>query len=181
MSKTVLVLTGSARTGGNSDQLAEAFISGVVDSGKRVLRFDAGRKNIGPCIGCETCFSTGEACSHSDDFREFAGYLMQADAIAIFTPIYWFNFPARIKAAIDKMYSFYVTGKPTNVKESIMVVCGGAEEMDVYRDMIGTYEQVCKTIGWENKGHIIVPGVHEAGKVQNTPAIAGMKKIGTYI
>ena len=180
MSKTILVLTGSARTGGNSDQLADAFISGAIDSCKSVLRFDAGRKNIGPCNGCETCFSTGEACTHPDDFREFAGYLMQADAIAIFTPIYWFNYPAKIKAAIDKMYSFYASGNPTKVKESIMIVCGGDDNMEIYQSMIGTYEHVCDAIGWENKGHIIVPGVHEAGTVQNTPAIAGMKQIGTY-
>ena len=44
MSKTILVLTGSARVGGNSDQLADAFIRGVLASGKNVLRFDAGRK-----------------------------------------------------------------------------------------------------------------------------------------
>ena len=37
MSKTVLVLTGSAREGGNSDLLAEAFIRGALDSGKQIL------------------------------------------------------------------------------------------------------------------------------------------------
>lgn len=180
MSKTILVLTGSARTGGNSDQLADAFVRGALASGKNVLRFDAGRKEIGPCVGCETCFSTGRPCSGSDDFDEFAQYLQQADAIAIFTPIYWFTFPSKIKAAIDKMYSFYVSKTPTKVKESILIVCGGDTNQDIYQDMIGTYEQVCRAIGWDNKGHIIVPGVHEAGKVQATPAIAGMEKIGTY-
>ena len=180
MSKTILVLTGSARVGGNSDQLADAFVRGVLASGKSVLRFDAGRKNIGPCMGCESCFSTGRPCCGSDDFDEFAQYLQQADAIAIFTPIYWFNYPARIKAAIDRMYCFYAGQQPTKVKESIMVVCGGDTNMEIYQSMIGTYEHICDAIGWENKGHIIVPGVHEAGAGQKTPAIAGMEKIGTY-
>ena len=180
MSKTILVLTGSARVGGNSDQLADAFVRGAMNAGKSILRFDAGRKEIGPCMGCETCFSTGRPCSANDDFDEFAGYLQQADAIAIFTPIYWFNFPSRLKAAIDKMYSFFFFFTPTRVKESIMIVCGGDTNQEIYQSMIGTYEHVCDAIGWENKGHIIVLGFHEAGKVQSTPAIAGMEKIGTY-
>ena len=180
MSKTILVLTGSARVGGNSDQLAEAFIRGAGNAGSNILRFDAGRKQIGPCNGCEACFSTGTPCAGHDDFNEFASYLQQADAIAIFTPVYWFTFPSRIKAAIDKMYSFYFSGTPTRVRESILIVCGGDTNQEIYQSMIGTYEHICDAIGWDNKGHIIVPGVHEVGKVQATPAIAGMEQIGTY-
>ena len=46
MNKTILVLTGSPRVGGNSDQLADAFIRGVQNAGNNVIRFDAGRKQI---------------------------------------------------------------------------------------------------------------------------------------
>ena len=45
MSKTILVLTGSPRQGGNSDIMAEAFIQGAQSRGHRILRFDAGRNN----------------------------------------------------------------------------------------------------------------------------------------
>ena len=75
MGKTILVLTGSPRVGGNSDQLADAFIRGVASAGNQVLRFDAGRKQIGPCIGCQACAATG-ACAAPDDFAELSGYLM---------------------------------------------------------------------------------------------------------
>ena len=180
MSRTILVLTGSARVGGNSDQLAEAFIRGAQNSGKRILRFDAGRKNIGPCTGCETCFSTGSPCTASDDFNEYAAYLQQADAIAIFTPLYWFTFPANLKAAIDKMYSFAVANQPMGGKESICVVCGEDDKQETFAPVISSYEKMCEYLHWENKGHIIVPGVHVKGEVCNTPAIAGMEKIGTY-
>ena len=180
MSKTILVLTGSPRAGGNSDQLAEAFIRGAAGNGSRILRFDAGRKQIGPCTGCLACFSKGTPCVSPDDFTELAGYLQQADAIAIFTPIYWFTFPAGIKAAIDKMYSFCIAEKPMGVKESIMVVCGEDTNLDTFDPMVKTYEKICGYLKWENKGHIIVPGVYDSGAVQSTPAIAGMQKIGSY-
>lgn len=179
MSKNILVLTGSPRTGGNSDQLADAFIRGAVGAGNQVLRFDAGRKQIGPCIGCQACAGSG-MCAVSDDYTEFAGYLQQADAIAIFTPLYWYSWPAGLKAAIDRCFSFYCSGTQTRVKDSILIVCGEADDMASYDLIVRTYEKTAELMHWENKGHIAVPGVMEAGAVQNTPAVPGMEKIGRY-
>lgn len=180
MNKTILVLTGSPREGGNSDQLADAFIRGAQNAGNQILRFDAGRKQIGPCHGCQACAAGNGGCMATDDFNELAGYLKQADAIAIFTPLYWFNWPAGLKAAIDKFFSFYCSESQTRVRESIMVVCGESDQMETYDPLVKTYEKTAELMHWENKGHIVVPAVFEAGAVQNTPAIAGMEKIGTY-
>ena len=83
MSKKILVLTGSPRQGGNTDILAEAFIEGAQRAGNQVFRFDAGRKNVSGCVACETCFSSGHPCSYVDDFEEYAGYLKEADVLAM--------------------------------------------------------------------------------------------------
>lgn len=55
--KNVLVITGSPRVDGNSDRLADAFIDGAVAADNNVVRFDAGRMNIGPCKACDKCFT----------------------------------------------------------------------------------------------------------------------------
>lgn len=180
MAKTILVVTGSPRQGGNSDQLAEAFIRGAAGAGNQILRFDAGRKQISGCLGCQHCAKGNGACAAPDDYAEYAAYLAMADAIAIFTPLYWFTWPAGLKAAIDKMFAFYCSGTRTRVKESLMVVCGESEQMDTYDPIVQTYQKTAELMHWEDKGHIVVPGVYEAGAVQNTPAIAGMEKLGSY-
>ena len=180
MGKTILVLTGSPREGGNSDQLAEAFIRGACGAGNSVLRYNAARKQIGPCIGCQSCAGGNGDCVAKDDYAELVDYLRRADAIAIFTPIYWLSWPAGLKAAIDRFYSFSCSETQTRVKESIMVVCGEAADLSFYDPMVKTYEMTADLMHWENKGHIIVPSVGEPGAVQQTPAIAGMEKIGTY-
>ncbi len=180
MGKTILVLTGSPRAGGNSDQLAEAFIRGAQGAGNQVLRFDAGRKNIGSCVGCGRCFSGPTPCVSPDDFTELSGYLQQADAIAIFTPLYWYTYPAKLKAAIDKFFSYYASGQRTRVKESIFIVCGEDKDIKGYDLIVGAYEKMAELMHWEDKGHIVVPGVGAPGEVQQTPAIEGMVKIGTY-
>ena len=50
--KTILVLTGSPRKGGNSDMMAEAFIEGARSMGHEILRFDAGRNTVNGCRAC---------------------------------------------------------------------------------------------------------------------------------
>ena len=179
MGKKILVLTGSPREGGNTDQLADAFIRGAMEAGNQVYRFDAGRKQVEQCVGCETCASTG-MCAVYDDFTELADYMRTADGIAIFTPLYWYSWPAKLKAAIDRFYCFFCSKKYTNIKQSILVVCAGDTKMHIFDPIIGAYEKTAKLLKWENKGHLVIPGVMQAGEVQNTPAISGMEKIGRY-
>lgn len=79
---------------GNSDQLAKAFAKGAQEAGHTVTTFDAGRSKIGPCRACDTCFSKGVACSFDDDFNKLAPLLEQADAIALVSPLYWYDISA---------------------------------------------------------------------------------------
>lgn len=63
MGKKVVVITGSPRLNGNSFAMTEAFIKEAEKKGHTVTRFDAAFKKIGGCRACETCFSTGKACT----------------------------------------------------------------------------------------------------------------------
>ena len=81
MSKKIVVLTGSARTNGNSAAMAEAFIAAARAKGHTVIRHDAALMNIGGCHGCETCYSTGKPCTFDDDFNSIAEDLLSADGI----------------------------------------------------------------------------------------------------
>ena len=107
--KNILILTGSPRVGGNSDLMADAFQKGAESAGHKVIRYEAGRNAILPCRACESCFSNGKACVWDDRFsNELAPLIEEADVIVLATPLYWFTFPAQLKAAIDKMYSFII-------------------------------------------------------------------------
>ena len=80
------------------------------------------------------------------------------------------------------MYSFCVAGKPIGVKESIFVVCGEDTDQATFEPVVAAYEKMTEYLKWENKGHIVVPGVNDPGEVntKHPEAIEGMKKIGTY-
>ena len=69
MSKKIVVITGSPRKNGNSFAMTEAFIKAAEEKGHTVIRFDAAMKKAGGCHACETCYSTGKACTFDDDFN----------------------------------------------------------------------------------------------------------------
>ena len=172
MKKKILVLTGSPRHEGNSDLLAQSFVAAAEKSGHDVRVFRAGRHNLTPCIACDTCFSGGGACSFDDEFNELAALCEWADTLALVTPLYWFSFPAQIKAAIDKLYAFIVAGRDLPIREALLIACGGTEDMADFDGLVRAYELICKHSGWTDRGRLLVPGVDARGGVQRTDAPA---------
>ncbi|QHI72132.1 flavodoxin family protein [Aminipila terrae] len=179
MKKNVLVITGSPRNGGNSDLLADAFIEGAQSAGHNVTKWKAAEKNIGGCHACETCFSTGKACSFDDDFNDLAPLLAKADVLVWATPVYWFSYPAQIKAAIDKMYSFYAGQRPLGIKESLLLTCAEMEDMSVFDGVKATYNHIVKFLQWTDRGCLAVPAVRKPGDVIATTALHKARALGS--
>ena len=176
--KNILVITGSPRKNGNSDIMANYFIEGAKEAGHEVQRFDAGRKKIGGCKACNTCYSKGVACSYNDDFNELAPMIEQADMIVFASPLYFYSFTAQIKAAIDKMYSLYVGERPLKVNETMLLACA---ETDVEKDfdgMVRSYEIMADFLKWENKGHILAVNVSGKGDINGKPILEEVKALG---
>lgn len=168
MSKKVLVLTGSPRSGGNSDILADNFIEEAKKKGHEVSRFDAGRKNIQGCKACLKCFSSGNACIFDDDFNLLAEKIKDAEVLVMVFPLYWFTFSAQIKAAIDKIFAFAVAGKELKIKESMMIVCAQTDAEGDFKGTVESYRAICEYCKWENKGILLAGGIYEKGDVLKT-------------
>ena len=90
----IAVITGSPRKNGNSFAMTQAFVEAAEARGHTVERFDAAFLNIGGCRACQTCYSTGKACSFDDDFNRIAEALLEADAVVYTMPVYWYSIPA---------------------------------------------------------------------------------------
>ena len=183
MGKNILVLTGSPRKGGNSDLMADAFIKGATAAGNKVTKYEAALKDLKGCIYCDTCYSLGEdkACTHDDVFNELAPYFQTSDVIVFAAPLYWYTFPAQIKAAIDKLYSLIVGKKPSNIKESMLLVCGTGKDMFKYEGIIKSYELTASNRKWTDRGHYVVPGVTDVGDITGTDHLAKIEKLGRMI
>jgi multimeric flavodoxin WrbA len=179
--KNVLVLTGSPRTGGNSDLLATAFIKGATQAGHDVVECQVGQKNIMGCKACDTCYSTGKPCTFDAEFNSIAPLLEKAEAIVFITPLYWFTFPTQIKAVIDKMYAFIIGGKKLKINESMLLVCGEATEEAYFDSIVNTYRMIAGFQKWTDRGQLIVPGVLNKGDVLSTNYLDLAEKMGHNI
>lgn len=183
MSKNILVLTGSPRTHGNSDLLANAFIKGIQSKGHTAIKFETALKTIHGCKACNTCWSRGTACSFHDGFSELEPLLEKADVIVFTSPLYWFGMSAQIKAVIDKFYAYVgkACKKPLKIQESILLTCGAEQEMEWFNGIIETYSGIVKYMNWQDKGVLVVLGVYEKGDIEKTNALQRAEKLGASI
>ena len=101
MTKRVLVLTTSARRGGNTDKLAQAFAKGVEDAGNTVRILRTAEKRIEPCQGCLSCQQT-HRCAIFDDMQNILEAMMESDVICFATPIYFYEMSGRMKTLLDR-------------------------------------------------------------------------------
>lgn len=181
MSKNILVLTGSPRKGGNSDLLADAFIKGAKTAGHTVTKFEAGRKDIKGCTACDTCYSKGDACTLGDDFNELAPLMEKANMLVIATPMYWFTFPAQLKAALDKMYALLIGEREFGIKESVLLVCAETEDEKDFDGIIKTYQLIANYLKWRDVGTLVIPKVNAKGDILKTDALEKAEKMGSHI
>lgn len=168
MSKKIVVLTGSPRKNGNSFAMTDAFIKAAEEKGHTVTRFDAAMKKVEGCHACETCYSTGKACSFDDDFNTIAPAILEADTIVFTMPVYWYSIPAQIKGVIDRIFSMVVGGKDITGKECALITCCEEDDMSVMDGVRIPMERMCALNKWKMVGEVLIPGVLNEGDIDKT-------------
>ena len=164
----IAVITGSPRKNGNSFAMTQAFVEAAEARGHTVRRFDAAFLNIGGCRACQTCYSTGKACSFDDDFNRIAPALLEADAVVYTMPVYWYSIPAQIKGAIDRIFSLVVGGKDVAGKKCALIACCEEADVTVFDGVRIPVERSAALLKWEMVGEVLVPGVFDEGDIEKT-------------
>ena len=108
----IAAIYGSPRKGGNTSILMDRFIEGAGEAGHSLYRtvktnrIYAGKLNISPCRECCNCSRTGK-CIIADDMQEIYEVLIDADFIAVSTPIFFTTVSGYLKAIIDRCQRFW--------------------------------------------------------------------------
>jgi multimeric flavodoxin WrbA len=175
-SKKIVVITGSPRKNGNSFAMTDAFIKAAERKGHSITRYDAADMEIKGCNACESCFKTEMACIIDDDFNRMAPAIEEADAVVFATPLYWYTFPAKLKAAIDKFFAFYVGKRDIGNKECALMVCceGEAECME---GISFAYKHTIELMEWRSVGEVLVPFVNIPGDIHKTDGTLQAEKL----
>lgn len=161
----VLVLTGSPHRHGSTDLLANEFIRGAEKAGHKVTRFDAAFSAIRPCLGCDGCRESG-VCVQKDDMAAVLRALLEADLVALVTPLYYYGISAQLKAVIDRFYA-----KDAAIHEKhhkAVLLCAAAATDDWTMEALEChFKIVCRYLNWKDCGKVLAEG---CGSVELTKA-----------
>ena len=139
----IVAIYGSPRIRGNTAILMEYFLKGIMDNtgySEDTVMIDSlliKDKNITPCRGCRDCSKTGK-CIISDDMQEIYNLLIEADFIAVASPVYFTTVSGYLKALIDRCQRFWVLKYEHNKKiikktrGGIFVSASGSGSKDIF-------------------------------------------------
>ena len=164
----IFVIKGSDRKGGNSNTMADAFIEAAKELGHEIVECNATKLNLNGCHGCMTCFKSGKACTHDDDFNTIADDLLSADGWVFSFPVYWYSIPGQTKCILDNIFSFAVGGKDIKGKKLAIISCCEEDDMSVFDHAVGPFERSSKLMNWDIVGTVLVPAVDKVGEIANT-------------
>ena len=179
MGKNVLIVHASPRLNGNSNMLSIEFERGAKEAGNEVKRIDVGRARIAGCIACEYCFKNDGQCCQQDDMQGFYPLLRWADVIVFATPMYYYNFPAQLRAFQDRM--FCGVAKPFGIPQIGLLLCFEDDNVERCKPVVDTLKVCAEYCKQEFIGQVIVPSVYEAGAIAGNPALDEAYEFGKSI
>jgi multimeric flavodoxin WrbA len=100
----ILGILGSARPGGNTEILLDIALDKARSQGGEASKICLRDLTIGPCDGCNGCFSTGE-CIVDDDMQQVYDGIREADGIIWASPVYYWSMSGLTKMAMDRTYA----------------------------------------------------------------------------
>ncbi len=126
----ILVLNGSPRPNGNTQQMIVAFREGAESLGHKVNVIDVCKKKIAGCLACEYCHTKGNGtCIQKDDMQEIYIPLEKAEMLVIASPIYYHGITGQLKCTLDRFYAVAYPQKPRNLKKVAMILSSGDPQM----------------------------------------------------
>lgn len=174
--KKILVISSSARKGGNSDLLCDQFIKGAKEAGHKTEKIFLAKYKIGYCTGCGTCNQT-HACVLQDDMAKLLDKMVKADVIVLATPVYFYSMNAQLKTFIDRCVPRYTEISDKDFYFIVSAADKTKKNMTRTLEALRGFTEDCLENPHE-KGIIYGVGAWEKGEVKDTPAFEKAYQMG---
>ncbi len=172
----ILILSGSPRKGGNTDQLVEAFVRGASPR-HTVEVVSVHDHKVAPCMGCNACFRSEEhICVQKDEMIDIYNKMKQADMLVIASPVYFYGLSAQLKAIIDRCHN--PIRDTFNIKKMALLLVGAATLPELFDSILAQYQLCLNFFHLEDAGRILVRGVKEKGDITSTDALRRAYALG---
>jgi multimeric flavodoxin WrbA len=160
----ILGISGSPRRHGNTEQLLDAFIDGAASAGAKTEKILLKGLAYAPCRGCNACHKNG-TCVLDDDAPPLFDKILEADAIALASPIYSMGITAELKGLIDRsqyiwaqkfiLKTRFFTTAHTVQHKGIFISTAGSSWDNVFDSAFPMITAFFNTMGFEYYDNII--------------------------
>ncbi|MDR3210607.1 MAG: flavodoxin family protein [Planctomycetota bacterium] len=176
MKKPIVILSGSPRKDGNTDQLVGALAAGAKAAGKAASIFRVADLKIGGCLGCQHCLANAGVCRQNDAMPAILDAIRQAQALVFASPVYFFSVSAQLKLAIDRMFALLGEGMPGK-RAALLLTCGNPNPQ-VTSPSIDMFRQIFAYLKWPEAGIVIASGLHKPGEIAGRPELEQARRLG---
>jgi multimeric flavodoxin WrbA len=178
----VLGIMGSPRIGGNTDLLLDEALNGAQSRGAEVEKITVSNLKIAPCREIYACLKDGE-CVIKDDMRGIYPKLVNADAVIVATPIFFYTVSAQVMALISRCQALwsrrYVLNMDIPAKKGAFIAVGATKGAKLFDGPKLTIRYFFKAINAEYTDELLIRGVDKKGEIKEHPtALADAYKLG---
>lgn len=173
----ILCVYGSPRKGGNTDDMMDAFIEGVLEAGGTPKRVYLRDLEISPCLELYRCRNMGE-CAIKDAMTGLYEDLKTTHGIALATPVMFYSVSAMAKAFIDRCQAFwavkYLLKKPLAPERKIrplgvFLAGGGSKGQKLFDGLRMTFKYFLDAVDGEYFGEVCLREVDVRNDAKKQP------------
>ena len=106
--------------------------------------------------------------------------LLEADAIVLVTPIYYFTMTSQIKTVIDRFYGLnpMIGNIRSKKQKAILITVQGQPSESISAPLMMTFQYICDFFNWQDAGQIHATNVLTPGSIVNTDYVNGAYLLG---
>lgn len=156
--------------------LLEEALRGARGAGAEVEAILLRDKSISPCLEIYGCKKDGR-CVIRDDFQEVVGKMVQANALIVASPIFFYTVSAHTKILIDRCQSLwvrrYILGLPVSPggprRKGAFISVGATRGERLFDGVVLTVRYFFDALDVDLTDTLLVRGVDEKGEILKHP------------
>ena len=167
-----LFILGSPRKNGNSETIAKAVASGILQaSGNSVEYIYLNTLSIQPCQGCGGCNKTGR-CVINDDMQKLYTKIDEAHRLFLVSPIYFYSVSAQLKIFIDRCQAqwarkYLLNQTQVTGRSGFLLSCAATKGEKLFQGPELIIQCLCDTLDMEYGSPLLIKNVEKVNAVKN--------------
>ena len=180
----VIGIMGSPRLYGNTDMLLDEALEGARSQGAEIEKIVVVKLNISPCRADGGCEKDGR-CTIRDDMDDIYAKLLEADALIIASPMFFYGLPAQLKTLIDRCQALWIRRyrldqePPDGNRKGAFIAVGATKGKNLFDGSMLTVKYFFDAVGVDYTDELFIRGVDRKSEIAEHPgALADAYELG---